>query len=576
MKHNLEDTQLYLPFWFVESYLSAFEQVPSEDDFVVSITDQHLYPRLDPKIGNFLSVIMPRFQHSLLEFQLPKKVKINLKDLKSDLASALRSTDAKQNLVLSLGGLRMNQMSGNSYKALPLFAGEEIHREDDGDFLHLLTNDISHSLLLGYRDLTDFDQPLLVEKNFTSFLREQPLVVWKSLWLELSGIERLLYLTLEKQMQWQCSLTHLDGSFHIGFDDLDWIIKKFHSTRKKGTRAFQAFSLLKKIGKKFVEQGLLAKRTDFEVMLMDSTESSGCPQLLWTSTYEKHQSLQESLYGRQVASHFIEGFLQENRQEAFCKTFGLSPLTISRDLRVFLLDQAKHLKIHPIAVKNFHDSKPHLSFLNSIILFVEYTLRFSEDSLRFPPSDGVRDIVGEVFTGNDFTFEQKYTRFQGLIERNFTFQEILSKEKGASVFTGELRSEFRQAYQKSSQNVIGKKEVEPARGAIEVEVNKSTGSHLKTDEIAAKPEGAFSRKDALALINDLSTKYTSTYRSLINQYLDSLDSQSKKLILDVQERMQPLSFNEHLRQRLVRYLVAKPEVRNEVEKQIISLQGTDD
>ncbi len=59
-------------------------------------------------------------------------------------------------------------------------------------------------------------------------------------------------------------------------------------------------------------------------------------------------------------------------------------------------------------------------------------------------------------------------------------------------------------------------------------------------------------------LQKMRTAHPEHYDRLKRSYFDSLDDIGRKLMLDVQKRMQASMFEEHLRQRLVRFMVESP------------------
>ena len=65
-------------------------------------------------------------------------------------------------------------------------------------------------------------------------------------------------------------------------------------------------------------------------------------------------------------------------------------------------------------------------------------------------------------------------------------------------------------------------------------------------------------KIAAEELQKIKKNHPEQYIELKKAYLDSLDEGGRKLIFDVQKRMQSHLFEEHLRQRILRFMVENP------------------
>jgi hypothetical protein len=66
------------------------------------------------------------------------------------------------------------------------------------------------------------------------------------------------------------------------------------------------------------------------------------------------------------------------------------------------------------------------------------------------------------------------------------------------------------------------------------------------------------RRIAADELAKMRSSHPDRYKDLKRVYLESLDEVGRRLMVDVQRRMQPTMFEEHLRQRLVRFMVDNP------------------
>jgi hypothetical protein len=74
------------------------------------------------------------------------------------------------------------------------------------------------------------------------------------------------------------------------------------------------------------------------------------------------------------------------------------------------------------------------------------------------------------------------------------------------------------------------------------------------------PSGATLMRTAALELGQLERKNQTQYQELRRSYLASLDEIGQKLIRDVQQRMQPHVFEDHLRKRIIRFMVENPGV----------------
>ncbi len=81
----------------------------------------------------------------------------------------------------------------------------------------------------------------------------------------------------------------------------------------------------------------------------------------------------------------------------------------------------------------------------------------------------------------------------------------------------------------------------------------------KTDVIRSPIHNPQMRKLALEELNRLrASKSSQAYENLQKAYFDSLDDDSRVLIFDVKKQMQGKMFDDHLKPRLVRFMVENP------------------
>ena len=84
---------------------------------------------------------------------------------------------------------------------------------------------------------------------------------------------------------------------------------------------------------------------------------------------------------------------------------------------------------------------------------------------------------------------------------------------------------------------------------------------LKTPVFTNEKEKISRRKIVVQLMDEIN-KDSVLYNGLIAEYIESLDSGAKRLILDVKTRMQKSKFSEHMRQRLIRFMIEREDVED--------------
>jgi len=505
---------------------------------------------------------------------------------------------------------------GKPYKdAHPLFLRDAWGQSAGDPSIELVGSERLPELLFG---LEDSSVALLREMRLqmdsvpkVGWFADPPLVALPAMWLELSAAEQAVYLRLERAMQWETRWLQLDGVFGVGLDVLTESLPRSASRREAADAPMTALAsrlrVLGKLGRRLVEQGVLARAAGQEQGMgqylafgnagegpnqQDESfeQSPSVPQLIWRATPEtlQRRSLEQHI-GR-AGAVFREALVSPALDElaAMLGAKSTQSEAIACVAKTFAEAGRKSGSSDPLAGTVLQMSASG-RIVQGAVLFLEWIVRQDRrHELPLPPSLAAMPAVTELAKPGPVA--EKLTRFlAGISAERARFTELLG-QSGASVFAPASRSKSsfgtwyetaRSRLQREALSIGsrlasegGTRRIAADRGGVAEAGRSADHAVLAGTEVASQrtnriqsPAGQLAaqaamrsrmRKTASEELAKIKSSDPEHYGELKRSYIGSLDEASRKIILEVQSRMLPQLFDEHLRQRLVRFMVDNP------------------
>lgn len=419
-----------------------------------------------------------------------------------------------------------------------------------------------------------------------------PIAAWHSLWLELTPQEMMLYLKLEKAMQWEFRWIGLDGVFGVKLEDflgggssqsLAQGNEEEERHQEKLSAVERSLGLLKRFGKKLEFHGYLTQLHEMHHRLLDMSgiPMDTAPMILWQASAQRILEDRISEYKhlvRPLLAAPLSGSLKHqwilflSSQEGSSRRFG------SR-LWEELCDYGPKVvaDLSQTGAFEFYDT----SLWSPQALFFEWVMRSHTKS----PWPKVPEVIAScplapLFQTSDETFGSWRRRFEEfclllqdmpeisrivreeafaslgapLTARHPDWQGLYVQQKALSL------TQDHKAYSVTSSESPQNKDVSDAQDDQGVGEKENLSPKAPQRELVRHAKGVSMLRTAETELSQLESKNQSQYLELRRAYLGSLDEIGQKLIHDVQARMQPHVFEEHLRKRIIRFMVENPGV----------------
>lgn len=605
-------THMLLPAWWVR----AFESSLLSEQVGLGAIDQalraQLSPALQPLEMGALAAVLGAVQEQILSGN-GRSLKLDIPRYVKEAgagAGAKTKRYAYEKIAQILTAVKVLEPTSSGIVGRPLFSGESwmLGGQNDRDVTFMLNpGPIGLELLLGISDAhVDFLRRLRHEEvAHNSIGSHGPLMVWKSLWLEMTGIEPLLYLRLERAMQWEFKWLQLDGTFGLPLNALFQGLESDFGKQLK---------VLSRLGKRFEGHGFVAP-VKSDQYLAFSPEDAADPSLVWQIGRERLSSDVLSSYcalaHKSLITHHLGPSTVGTRVHA-----GILAHLCERMIRVFLpreatseeFSQGKNSWETLFQAAQVENREPNLQippqslplepslFISTVVLFFELLLR-SMDQDQSPSSNplAIPDIIvhspiGSLFSSqNPLPLEERFKAFESILQDSTELIQAFCEYPLATLTSKVSQKDQRlmslledKARPTLSHESLTKplliKPREPEElskttpplqmsttisSALGADKEPSAAANLQPSQNSSNPPTASSpssriMKIAADELQKIKKNHPERYAELKKAYLDSLDEGGRKLIYDVQKRMQSHLFEEHLRQRILRFMVENP------------------
>lgn len=567
-KHlRLMEGRLFLPHWWVQNYDWALEG-RFEDFGEVSLQAEGLIiPRHSPFQLYILSFILSDVQSQIMingfdsEWVVVRPSQIVRK--------AGGSTKLKQrqifNYIYIFSTIKVLSVGEDgSLKPVALFRDETWSKDQEGLKFTLRLAPCSREFFLG------LSFPGELGGSNLSFMRtpqfKVPLNVWRSVWLDSVGIETSIVARIEKAMQWSYNCLNVDGTYSESMSNL---FKGLDSELGYSMPFKRKVLVLTKVFGKLSDHGYLSRPRELGYMAFEAKKRL---EVLWDASEYRNSSKDLSEYLGHIASFLVDRVLTDDQIQQICFSFTSNKVVVQKFVKGFSLA----MSADPALKRKF------LLFEGGAImplalLCLEWAIRAS-DGVKLPlvklegsfslyetlPKEGstqdeffqsIADFINIATSHPNLTIDLEEVKLLSL------WSPISSKQISKSVQATPRR-------QKSSaihSGFRGNAELE-SEPKMPVDHSNTQATELKTlcSEITIEPRNkdnfkVWNRAKAHEALYGLKKKPTK-YQELTREYLATVDENSKRLILDIKNRMQPTIFEKHMDQRLVGYLLENPDL----------------
>ena len=535
MKHDPSPftTALFVPQWWVVLFS---ETLIANKPLMVDRA--RVLPPMRPAQLKLLSQIIGNFQQQLLDYSNPSTtVTISPTTIDKEFTAPLSINQRQQAQILlhNLQGLRLlfKDHTTTTFRSYPLFSDE--HWQLAGNTCQLTLTDRAAELLSGYCDpYAELNCWHKDETQINVAVDNPPLQLKKSLWLDLQAIEQLLYLRLETIAQHQANWLNLEHCLAIPIDQLftSLTIDNYQLT-------------LNKFGKKLREHGYLARQG------LDSTIfCGGCQQgqtyLSWALQDFPGNRSQQRIYRDTVARYF---FFRKGRS-VFTKlvnNFFPNQRRLADKLFSSINEQFDEVTII--------SELPSNNLLIDAMLFCEWSLRKADPQGRWPlPTEfNNEEIHTAIDSRNSQPLAQRLAVIRTFFDQHPDSRQLLAERNLACLASPVSRATLK----KSSPPLTESAPPEEIVSSTNPTTDQSTDrSHL--------------HKIASLELQKIIASSPGDYRRLENSYFASLSTEAKESILEVKRHMQATVFENHLRPRLISFMIDNPRAweRTEAVKEL--------
>ena len=559
-------TSFFLPHWWVEVFDRATVLNAAGGDPDAYVSTVKFLPYLKPLQLKLCSQIISIMQHQLLDGARDNII-ISLPRVYNELQLLTRRQRTQAQLLLhELRSFRIlqerksgkesceaesgkdscehSEQAEGKVQAWSLFADEAWHSSDDGVSVELQLATWGRELLLGYCEpYADFVRRAQRGLQLRALCDSAPLHLWKSVWLDVQGAEQLLYLRLEAAAQQQGNWLNLEHTLCQSLTDCSAGLQ---------CSEVELLRLLTALGKKLTEHGCLLPHPVSQAVFLDAKQRQQ-PQLLWTlarfPTVQQNckawlQAVCVDLCTRRLAQTLEQllALLVPDRRQRHQKLLNSFTALLSR------LDAQEDVAV----LTMFTAGCP----LLDIALFFEWSLRRMLSVLPLP-SALVPSVVGNALDAdNAVPLHTRFANFRNWIKENPHFvQELSSAPQACLVSSAAADVPYAEVVSPQSSQPSATK-VAPTREALAL--LRSQESLPLSRSMPEATEGEHLRKIAALELRKIVSRSRADYNQLERSYFASLSPEARQSILEVKKHMQAGIFENHLRPRLISFMIANP------------------
>lgn len=429
--------------------------------------------------------------------------------------------------------------------SVALFNQEKWIKNSDEVFVDLEYSEHGKQMLLGYAEpFTCLRYYHLMGGSFRQLMGDaNPLLVNQSVWLDLHGIEFAILLKIEKAIQSNSALVRLDGSFSIALGELFRVFSDFLGGRAKKVCSFQQnLAFLKRLGVKLKDHGVL------DILYSDdyfALNDAPVGQLVWKGAASQVFSRDLKEYESRVARYFVSQVITDRFEDNVKMLSG-------KLYDVALLKQLKRMWSEilegGLADAAFVVESGGGSLCVGGALFLEWTVR-QLPGHSYPLPDEL--LFSELASLARHDAQGK------TLDRLHKFVKVLAcKSDVVELILGHPRGTLMSGVASKDRSAL--EFLNHSKVSADSLSNVTYGPKSKNESITPeqqKNDSRFAKKKATATLIRIREEDPSRYSLLKKSYLESLDSNGRKIMNEVQQRLQPSLFEEQIKHGLIKYML---------------------
>ena len=565
------ETRYFVPSWWVK----AFDSSVGNDvgtNFEESLIRFDIGPTFALKDLTLFPLVLSQIQRQLIHNSSPTLC-LNPREIVKDSGLVHQGQILQLFSVLkSIGSLKLYLKHEARTDVIQIFEKEWWQNQDSNALLHLNLRPASLEYMFGvvngYGEIARIVSQLPSVRNVLG--HHKPLLLRKSIWHEVRGIEQLTLLRLEKAKQWGVGCFNLIGTYGESFDHLFLGTESPKSKRKK--RSFvKKIEYLNRFSLKLSEHGLLSTSTQEEFMAFGENEPA--IQFFWNSSNMTEYNVEEMRYLKGLSEIFVKQSTLVGDLLSMTRSLASTcPLDDERLANIFSCLE--------ISSKEFDLSELFYVIDGNTLISVEglywdWVLRKDRyidvklpDSIKcldifknLPRLESTPDVHNTAFK-HLFTFLSEKESFVNEIE-NCPGVSVASKVS-LSLLDKYIPSRDRghkmSSEAKSFESTTTKHDLIHEIGAPSQSEGETSTEHVSIKNTNSKEKKLNRRAQIEHWLEKRRGKHRKSYTNVMNEYLESLEDDARNLILDIKGRMQPKIFEKHIQNRLVKFLNDRPDL----------------
>jgi hypothetical protein len=398
-----------------------------------------------------------------------------------------------------------------------------------------------------------------------------PLSLWRSAWLDLQGVEQGVYLRMEMAMQWFRNLLQIDGIWGCSFTELVSGFKMPTPRSLQGvSETEKILRLIEKLGKKLRQHGLLAVMSEDQYLAFDMTADQ-TSTLAWQVSKERHLDAPRAALMNEVA-----GWMERDRATDFIPS--IARICLPRTVNTDRISKAQELWT---SIKRASNSRQYYPGLENAaaqpvlpsLLFFELCLRAGEKDGFAVPEEFLAGPLKEIIHNADSSAGEAFGQFCRFLSDTYDFTNAVRSVPYVSLASRVTRESKEFSYKLKDlskplpqESVVvslteeQKNDVEQQFAGNQIRKVAGGSSDSDTPKKSQISQALATRmlKTASEELSRMRGSYPDRYQQLKKSYITSLDESSRSLFLDFQRRMQPSVFEDHIKQKLIKYMVDNP------------------
>ncbi len=516
---SFKQNRLLLPWWWVRAFQGLAKSSEGSSRLFDQVSRSRILPLLDSDELSMVGLFLSKIQEQLLSHGNPTVI-FHESEISGDNPFTRHSKIVLAERALSqIPCLKLFDASG--LKSWEISSGMRIIRNEAEYRFEMDLSQLGEEFVLGYahahRDLLAGATQGEVLGSF--FEGQNPLCIWKSLWLDLDFNSRLVVLRIEQAMQLQQSWLQLDGtaglSWERAFSGLTW------AKRNATTSAFERErKLLQTLGKKLEDHGIFTGSVSQSYLAFSKDPG---PTLVFRSSDGLKATQDLESYGKAVGAFYAKRRVGLE----LIKLFSPDNLEAWTQFYEALSPEDKNLSLQ-------FRGRIYVAF----DLFAEWVLRL-DSKIPIPAHESLENLRTPVSDAWNL-FKAKWHSFDFLEDLESLHLSLAS----------EASLQDTQIFERLS---TSKLEI--------VTTSKSTltpSSSGERQKIAMPPRDQVARAAASDELEHMKKHDQQSYKNLCEAYLASLRAEDRDLFLAIQKQMTPVIFETQLRARLIRYMIEFP------------------